>query len=227
MGARRVSWEQVSIAFVLLSAFLTIATLCTLYDVSNDASSSYKAAYAKGYEDGKSSVAVVEDGEPDEVHPPLMMQEDPEWSSLPYGGGTIGSHGCGLVCASIAVTSRTGELVKPSSLAEEQGGSFITGGINDPDKICKWVSEHYGLEWSGELWEFESARSLLEDGWLVIAGVSGQFGTRTYGGHLVLLYGYGADGCYVRDPDDGANSIRKFSWQELEQVSWGSFNGIR
>lgn len=227
MSTRHVSWEQVSIAFVLLSAFLTIATLCALYDVSSDASNAYKVAYAAGYEDGKSSAAAVEDEKPAEMHPPLTLQEDPEWASKPYGGGTIGSHGCGLVCASMAVSSLTGELVKPPQLADEQGGSFITAGINDPDKICKWVSEEYGLEWSGEQWGFESVRSLLEEGWLVIAGVSGPFGTRSYGGHLVLLYGYGEDWCYVRDPDDGANSARKFSWQELEQVSWGSVNGLR
>ena len=211
---------------VVLSAILTFSTLAALFKVSNDASNSYKAAYAAGYGDGKASMQEVED-EQGEMYPPLLLQEDPQWASEPYGDGTIGSHGCGLVCASIVISSHKGELVDPAYLAKQQSGSFITGGINDPDKICRWVEQVYGLEWSGEQWGFESVRSLLEEGWLVIAGVSGAFGTRTYGGHLVLLHSYGDDGCYVRDPDDGANSVRKFSWQELEQVSWGSINGLR
>lgn len=46
---------------VVLSAILTISTLAALFEVSNDASNSYKAAYAVGYDDGKASMQEVED----------------------------------------------------------------------------------------------------------------------------------------------------------------------
>lgn len=38
---------------------------------------------------------------------PLWLQTDPQWDYIPYAGGTIGDHGCGLTCAAMAVKYMT------------------------------------------------------------------------------------------------------------------------
>ena len=38
---------------------------------------------------------------------PIWLQTDPQWDYIPYAGGTIGDHGCGLTCAAMAVKYMT------------------------------------------------------------------------------------------------------------------------
>lgn len=184
-----------------------------------------KEAYARGYEAGKQEVVVVED-EP--VHAmPLYLQDDIRWSSVAYADGTIGSHGCGLTCAAMAMTYLTGSYVSPDSLAIQSGDAFVTNGLNDPDKICQWLVDQYGVTWSGEKWTLDDGLALVDDGYVVIAGMMGRLGDRNYSGHNVLIYAHVDGGYLVRDPDDAANSNRAFTYEELSEASWTTFDGIR
>lgn len=181
--------------------------------------------YAVGYEAGNSEIAIIED-EP--IHTmPLYLQEDPRWSDQAYGDGTIGTHGCGLTSAAMAISFIEGEYISPASLATMSDGAFITDGVNDPDKICKWLVDNYGVLWSGERWYLEEALELVDHGWLVIAGMEGYLGEEYYGGHDVLIYARSGDGYLIRDPANGDNSIKLFTVEELQQVHWGSFNAIK
>ena len=93
--------------------------------------------------------------------------------------------------------------------------------------LCCWLSEHYGFQWSGEKWLLQDAIQMLDKGYVVLASMEGQLGEENYGGHIVLLYEHTDDDCfYLRDPFSGDNSVRKFSRQDIEQVDWGSFNGL-
>lgn len=181
--------------------------------------------YAIGYEAGKSEVVVVED-EPVYTMP-LYLQKDLRWSDAPYAEGTIGSHGCGLTCAAMAMTFITGDYVSPDSLAIQSGDAFVTDGVNDPDKICQWLVDNYGVEWSGEKWTLDDGLALVDDGYVVIASMSGKLGDRNYGGHNVLIYAHTDGGYLVRDPDDAANSNRVFTYEELSEAAWTTFDGIR
>lgn len=186
------------------------------------------AAYDRGFEAGVDSVQVIVEDEPAESRSvPLYLQTDPQWSGNHYSSGTIESHGCGLVSAAIATSYLLDEDVTPDLLSSAAGDAFLSSGLNDSDAICRWLSEHYGFQWSGEKWFLQDAVQMLDEGYVVLASMEGQLGEENYGGHIVLLYEHTDDDCfYLRDPFSGDNSVRKFSRQEIEQVDWGSFNGL-
>lgn len=182
-------------------------------------------AYSDGYESGKSEVVIVED---EQIHTmPLFLQKDLRWYGVQYADGCIGTHGCGLTAAAMATTYITGDLVTPEYLANASGDEFITDGVNDPDKICKWLSEEYGMTYSGEAWTLDEGLALVERGYCVLASMSGQLGDRSYGSHVILIYGRLGPDYLIRDPDDGENSIRSFSREELSLANWTSFNGVK
>ena len=186
------------------------------------------AAYDRGFEAGVDSMPVIVEGEPAKSGSvPLYLQTDPQWSGDQYSSGTIESHGCGLVSAAIAASYLLDEDITPDLLSSAAGDAFLSDGLNDSDVICRWLSEHYGFQWSGEKWLLQDAIQTLDEGYVVLASMEGQLGEENYGGHIVLLYEHTDDDCfYLRDPFSGDNSVRKFSRQEIEQVNWGSFNGL-
>lgn len=186
------------------------------------------AAYDYGFEAGVDSVPVIVEDKPAKSHSvPLYLQTDPQWSGDQYSSGTIESHGCGLVSAAIAASYLLDEDITPDLLSASVGDAFLSNGLNDSDIICRWLSEHYNFQWSGEKWLLQDAVQMLDDGYVVLASMEGQLGEENYGGHIVLLYEHTDDDCfYLRDPFSGGNSVRKFSRQEIEQVDWGSFNGL-
>ena len=186
------------------------------------------AAYDCGFEAGVDSVPVIVEDKPAKSHSvPLYLQTDPQWSGDQYSSGTIESHGCGLTSAAIATSYLLDEDIMPDILSMSAGDAFLSDGLNDSDVICRWLSEHYGFQWSGEKWLLQDAVKMLDEGYVVLASMEGQLGEENYGGHIVLLYEHTDDDCfYLRDPFSGDNSVRKFSRQEIEQVDWGSFNGL-
>ena len=223
---RRSSYAVLTILLFFVFVFFSGAAVASFVDASNK--EEVAAAYDKGFEAGAGSVPVVindDTAKPSLV--PLYLQTDPQWSSASYSTGTIESHGCGLVSAAIATSYLTGECVTPDLLSASAGDAFLSSGLNDSDAICRWLSEHYGLQWSGEKWYLDDAVQMLDEGYVVLAAMGGQLGEENYGGHIVLLYEHTDDDCfYLRDPFSGNNSVRKFSRQEIEQVDWGSFNGL-
>lgn len=186
------------------------------------------AAYDSGFKAGVDSVPVIVEDEPVKSHSvPLYLQTDQQWSGDQYSSGTIESHGCGLVSAAIASSYLLDEDITPDILSMSAGDAFLSNGLNDSDAICRWLSERHGLQWSGEKWLLQDAVKMLDEGYVVLASMEGQLGEENYGGHIVLLYEHTDDDCfYLRDPFSGDNSVRKFSRQEIEQVDWGSFNGL-
>lgn len=162
---------------------------------------------------------------------PLWLQADPQWADTPYSDGTIETYGCGLTCAAMAIKYMTVQDVTPLALSGVVGEECLTDRVNDMAKFCEWIVANYpayGIEYSGKVWRIEDALSMVDDGWVVMAGMEGPLGDRSYGGHVILIWDVDEDGNYwVRDPDDAANSERPWTREELEAVTWGSFNGLR
>lgn len=213
---------------LLLLAFMFSFVAAMMSLICSIADEEVAAAYDRGFEAGVDSVPVIIEDEPAELHQvPLYLQTDPQWSGDQYSSGTIESHGCGLVSAAIATSYLLDEDITPDLLSISAGDAFLSSGLNDSDAICRWLSEHYGFKWSGEKWLLQDAVQMLDEGYVVLASMEGQLGEENYGGHIVLLYEHTDDDCfYLRDPFSGDNSVRKFSRQEIEQVDWGSFNGL-
>lgn len=210
--------------FVIVFSFKVVVPSFIDFTVDEEVA----AAYDNGFEAGVDSVPVIVEDKPAKSHSVLLyLQTDPQWSGNQYSSGTIESHGCGLVSAAIAASYLLDEDITPDILSMSAGDAFLSDGLNDSDAICRWLSEHYGLQWSGEKWLLQDAVQMLDEGYVVLASMEGQLGEENYGGHIVLLYEHTDDDCfYLRDPFSGDNSVRKFSRQEIEQVNWGSFNGL-
>lgn len=210
--------------FVIVFSFKVVVPSFIDFTVDEEVA----AAYDNGFEAGVDSVPVIVEDKPAKSHSvPLYLQTDPQWSGDQYSSGTIESHGCGLTSAAIATSYLLDEDITPDILSMSAGDAFLSDGLNDSDAICRWLSEHYGLQWSGEKWLLQDAVQMLDQGCVVLASMEGQLGEENYGGHIVLLYEHTDDDCfYLRDPFSGDNSVRKFSRQEIEQVDWGSFNGL-
>lgn len=192
----------------------------------------YNEAFENGYSQGSSS-ARVEAVKEEEINVnrlakrmPLYLQTDTQWRYLPYSVGTIETYGCGLTSLSMALTYLTGERILPEDLIQYQE-YFLTDDVNDPDRMCEWASDKYGLEWSGEQWLFSQVDDMLKAHYVVLASMSGTLGDSSYGGHIVLIYGHNEEGWLIRDPDSGYNSSHVFTDQELSGVIWGSFNGLK
>lgn len=160
----------------------------------------------------------------------LWLQDDARWANVPYAGGTVGDSGCGLVCAAMALEYMTLQGVTPSRLADRVGDSCLTDGVNDMGKFCRYIEETYpgyGIESTGQMWRIGDALELVRDGWLVFCGMSGELGDSEYDGHVVMLWTE-RDGSYrMRDPDSGGNSRRAWTEDELREVDWKYFYGIR
>lgn len=191
---------------------------------ANDA---YDRGFFNGYDAGTDAVSqmVVEDKSASYM--PMHLQIDPQWSDTSYSTGTIESHGCGLCCLSMMVSYLEGREVYPTDLLPYQD-QFLQADVNDQDAMCRWASETYGFQWSGEQWGFnDSIDELLDAGYVVMCGMEGKLGDSEYDGHVVLVYGKTEDGYLIRDPDSAENSVHVFAEEELSDVTWGSLNGLR
>lgn len=189
-------------------------------------------AYERGFSDAEERQArIISDRAlPEGNHMPLWLQADPQWSRIPYAGGTVGDSGCGLVCAAMAIKYMTLQDVTPLQLADAVGDTCLTDGVNDPKKFCEHIARsypEYGIESTGPLWNLSDAIDRVEDGWLAFAGMSGKLGDSEYGGHVVLIWRSDDDGYWLRDPASAGNSARPFQLEELERVGFTYFYCIR
>lgn len=188
------------------------------------------AEYQRGYEKGYADHVWVQD-KPAEKSGimPLFLQKDSQWSDVVYSDGTIGTYGCGLTAAAMAVNYLTTDHITPSDLLSKVGESCLSDRVNDMSKFTSWLTEHYaGLGRLDTFWGIDDALKYVDEGWLVFGGMGGSLGDRTYGGHIILIWKSNGDGTYlIRDSDDGSNSIKAWTRDELEEVEWGSFNAIK
>lgn len=221
--------EKLGIAWkvLLLLCVVSVPWLMLVLNVIAQSNDAYNRGFFKGYDAGAdaSVQTVIKDRSVDYM--PVHLQIDPQWSNTSYSTGTIESHGCGLCCLSMMVSYLEGREVYPTDLIPHQD-KFLQAEVNDQDAMCKWASEAYGLEWSGEQWGFnEYIDEMLDAGYVVMCGMEGKLGDSEYEGHVVLVYGKTEDGYLIRDPDSAENSVHVFSDEELSEVNWGSLNGLR
>lgn len=207
---------------LLLSGSLTSMLFCGLLIVGHIES---------GAVVGEKRTAIVSDSKIDDVSGmPLWLQNDPQWRSVSYAGGTIGGYGCGLTCAAMAIKYMTHQDITPPKLASLVGDTCLTDGVNDPGKFCSWIAEHYpeyGIESTPISYDLAPTLQNVSEGWLAFAGMSGTLGDSAYGGHVVLVWRADDEGYWIRDPASAGNSARAFTLDELEQVDFAYFYCIR
>ena len=163
--------------------------------------------------------------------PSLVMQvyyqTDSAWSGAPYLGGTIGSHGCGLVCATMALQYFTGDQHTPDTVASIVGDTCSTDGVNDMRKFGSWLSSMIdGCMSSGMIWTIDGIKQADLSDAVIFCGMSGLIGKTMYTSHVVMLYCATSDGAYMADPYDSDNT-RWFKWDELDDIGFLYFVIVR
>lgn len=135
---------------------------------------------------------------------PRFFQNDSRWSSLPFGGSTVGRAGCGPTSFSMVLTGLTGNVVTPPEMCQiaANGGFKTSEGL--AWSFFKWAGNRYNLEVE-ELYPTAKGNQemvdLLSQGHPVIVSVhEGHF---TSAGHIIVLTGVTTDGkIEVNDPYD-------------------------
>ena len=214
---------KVLIGICVVSVLWFALLVSIISQVNRMHDSSFMDGYSAGVDDA--SQFVVEDSAASYMS--IHLQTDPQWSSTSYSTGTIKSHGCGLCCLSMMVSYLKDKEIYPVDLVIYQD-QFLQAEVNDQDAMCKWASEAYGLEWSGEQWGFdEHIDEMLDAGYVVMCGMEGKLGDSEYEGHVVLVYDKVDGGYLIRDPDSAENSVNVFTEEELSDVTWSSLNGLK
>lgn len=187
-------------------------------------------AYNQGYSDGYTASLPVDEKNTSAKsgYMPLFLQKDPQWADAAYSDESIGTYGCGLTAAAMALSYLNGREVTPDLLAAFVGESCLTDRVNDMAKFSAYLAKTYHLKTRDTFWGTDEALKAVDDGWIVFAGVTGTLGERSYGSHVVMIWRENADGTYaLRDPDDGTNSIHAWTADELNAVTFTQFNAIK
>ena len=76
-------------------------------------------AYNQGYSDGYTAALPVYENKTSAKsgYMPLFLQKDPQWADAAYSDETIGTYGCGLTAAAMALSYLNGREVTPDLLA--------------------------------------------------------------------------------------------------------------
>lgn len=231
---RRSAVSRPAAACLLLAGALASMVYCgaLMVGASDGIERERAEAYDRGFSDAEEEQAriIADRPLPEGNHMPLWLQTDPQWSYIPYAGGTIGDSGCGLVCAAMAIKYMTLQDVTPLQLADAVGDTCLTDGVNDPKKFFEYIERvypEYSIESTFTLWNLSDALHFVDDGWMAFGGMSGKIGEGDYGGHVVLIWRSDDEGYWVRDPASAGNSARPFSPEELGQVDFTYFYCIR
>lgn len=165
------------------------------------------------------STDVIVYDEPQHVLP-TYYQTDSAWSETPYLTGTIGTHGCGLVCASMAYGYIFDEEMTPDMVAAEVRDTCSTDGVNDMLKFAEWLSSKSsgGMDLT-RVWLLDYVKDYIDEDVLVFVGMSGMLGKTMYSSHVVLMHDMTESGASINDPYDPDNT-RRYTWQELDDASF-------
>lgn len=230
MKSRSAARMRIAVALLLgFAVGMGLWFVLTLDHVGRD-TAAFGKAYNQGYSDGYTASLPVDEKNTSAKsgYMPLFLQKDPQWADAAYSDESIGTYGCGLTAAAMALSYLNGREVTPDLLAAFVGESCLTDRVNDMAKFSAYLAKTYHLKIRDTFWGTDEALKAVDDGWIVFAGVTGTLGERSYGSHVVMIWRENADGTYaLRDPDDGTNSIHAWTADELDAVTFTQFNAIK
>lgn len=142
---------------------------------------------------------------------PLMLQTDPQWSSLMYGNSTIKVAGCGPTAVAMVVSGLTGETVSPYEVAEWAAPNHKVGN-GSSWSLFPAAGEKWGLKVVNINKKYpERIKEHLRSGNPII--VSMGKGAFTSTGHIIVLAGIDSnDKVIVRDPNSKERSEQKWDF---------------
>lgn len=135
-------------------------------------------------------------------------QGEEPWASAPYGPDDISGYGCGPTAMAMVVSSLTGQIIDPSTMAQwayESG--YCAPGSGSYNSLIQAAASAYGLKaapWT-DLTADAISQSLASGQLFVALMTRGHF---TSSGHFILLRGLTLEGkILVADPNSRERSL--------------------
>lgn len=146
---------------------------------------------------------------------PFLFQTDGAWAGADYGGGTIGTHGCGPTSLSMAYIYLTGKKDKdPQSMADfSTRGGYLDQGATSWSLMTEGAQQ-LGLSSQELTANVGAVRTELAAGHPIICSMGpGDF---TDSGHFILLTRTRSDGSVeIRDPNSAERSARYWNLDRI------------
>lgn len=146
---------------------------------------------------------------------PYMSQYDERWAYHAYGSSVVGVTGCGPTCLAMAAAGLNGDgSINPARVADfaSQAGYYAPGSGTTWTLFTEG-SAHYGLKCTELPLDESTMRAALSAGGVIVASMlPGDF---TQSGHFIVIYGCGAEGFRVHDPNSAERSAQAWTYERL------------
>ncbi len=145
---------------------------------------------------------------------PHYLQTD--YGSIPYGGGSIASSGCGPTSFAMVASYLTGTTITPVDAVAWCGDSYYMPGVGTYWSYFAAAAAHFECGTVTQTNDANTVLKALSEGHPVISSQSA--GLFTSAGHFIVLRGVTADGkVLVNDPND--STTKNFINREFDMMS--------
>ena len=156
---------------------------------------------------------------------PYMSQNDPRWSGLGFGDGDIGTSGCSISSAAMALSAITGKTITPEdirqSIMDNNGGNYKAFHVPDvgaSHSVFPAIANYYNVKCEELSTSSNSIGNELREGNPVIVSVGAGPNHFTTNGHFIVLTGIDANGNVTVNDPNGAHDSYSANIYNLDQL---------
>lgn len=146
---------------------------------------------------------------------PLLLQFDPRWGYVEYGGKEMGISGCGPTCLAMTLLALTDvDTVTPDKIVSYSlDHGYYVKNVGTAWKLLDEFPKLYDLTVEHPVLKESAMKAALDEGKVLICSVNR--GVFTANGHFIMIYGYDETGFKVNDPMCVARSNQTWQFSEF------------